>query len=117
NTSPASGAIAPSTRSAQSGARKCWPKRRRGRPPLLRTGRRVIDVAVPIALFDFFDLFFGQSEVVADLVNQGLPDRDDQVVLVGARFFDRSVEERDLVGETIAVGPLSFGERRAFVQA
>ena len=54
---------------------------------------------------------------MADLVNQRLADRDDDVVLVVARVLDRALKERDLVGQRVAVRPLALGERRAFVEA
>ena len=76
----------------------------------------VVRIAPPVALFDLLDLLFGEPEVVADLVDQRLADRDDDVVFVLARVFDRSLKERDLVGQHVAVRPLALGQRRALIE-
>src|SRR5262245_59272265 len=117
-TSPGAGLMPARTFSAHLDARKCCPKRRRLRGGLFRVAcRRLIDIAVPVALLDFLDFFLRQAEVVADLVNEGLADRDDQVVLVRARVLNRPLEERDLVGEAVAIGPLALGDWRALVES
>src|SRR5262252_4191694 len=73
-----------------------------------------IVLAAPVAFFDLLDFLLREAEVVPDLVDQRLPDRDDEIVLVFARVFDRTLEERDLVGQAVAIGPLPLGQRRAF---
>ncbi len=50
-------------------------------------------LSAPVALLDLHDLFFAQAEVVAQLVNQRLADRDDDLVLVAVGvFLDRAIE-------------------------
>ena len=50
----------------------------------------VVRIAPPVSLLDVLDLLFGQPEVVPDLVDERLADRDDHVVFVVARCL-RSV--------------------------
>src|SRR6516162_3061856 len=127
NTSPGSGWIAVATFCAHAGARKCWLNRLRGTcraPRSLRLVRLVfvrffvllVVIASPVALLDFFDLLFGETEIVPDFVDQRLANCDDDVVFVLARIFDRPLIQRDLVGQHVAVGPLPLGERRALIE-
>src|ERR1051325_2599599 len=74
-------------------------------------------LAAPVALLDLLDLFLAEAEVVADLVNQRLADDGAHLVLVVAVLFDRLLENGDAVRQVVAVGPLTLGQRRAFVQA
>ena len=76
-------------------------------------GRLALALAAPILLLDRFDLFLGQPEVVPDLADQRLANGHDGIVFVVARVFDRALEERDLVGQRVAVRPLPLGERNA----
>src|ERR1700741_2938048 len=57
--------------------------------------------SAPVALFDLFDLFLAQSEVVSDLVNERFADDRAHFILVFAILFDGSLKERDAVGELI----------------
>ena len=95
--------------------------RSRSRPSRVRRPVVVVLVDRPrrraSTLFDLFDFFLGQPEVVADLVDQRLADRHDDVVFVLARVLDRALKQRDLVRQRVAVRPLPLGERRALVQA
>ena len=70
----------------------------------------------PIVLLDRFDFFFTQPEVVADLVNQRLPDGHHQVGLIVGLLLERALKEQNPVGEGVAVVPASFGERDALIQ-
>ena len=69
------------------------------------------------SFLDRFDLLFGQPEVVPDLVDQRLADRHDDIVFIFGSRPRSGVEERDLVGQRVAMRPLAFGERCAFVEA
>src|SRR4026207_2275801 len=74
-------------------------------------------LAAPVALFDLLDLFLAQSKVVPDLVNERLTNDGADFILVFAAFLDRSLKERDAIGELIPVLPRAFGERRSLIQA
>src|SRR5262245_50093321 len=71
----------------------------------------------PVALFDLFDLLLAHPEVVADLVNERLPDNGTDFVFVLAVLFNGLLEERDAIGKLIAVLPRALGQRRALIQA
>ena len=77
----------------------------------------MVALPAPVLLLDLLDLFFAHAEVVADLVNQRLADRHDQIVLVLGFALVRALKEQDAVGQRIAVVPAAFGQRRALVQA
>src|SRR5262245_48414914 len=97
------GAIASTTLITQAGSRKCWPKRLRA--------------AIPVLLFDRLDFVLAQSEVVADLVNQRLADRDDKIFLVVRLAFERALKKQNAVRQRVPVVPAALGERRALIQA
>ena len=61
--------MAATTFATHAGSRKCWPKRLRATMP-------------GDGLFDLLDLLLAHPEVVADLVNQRLADRDDEIFFV-----------------------------------
>ena len=64
----------------------------------------VTDV-VPVLLLDLFDLLLAQPEVVADLVDERLADRHDEVVFVLGVALVRTLEEQDAIGQRVAVVP------------
>src|SRR6186997_1495789 len=74
-----SGRMARTTLSAQAGARKCCPNRRRG---LLILDR----LAAPELVLDLLDLVFAHPEVVAELVDHRFRDAVADVVLGLARL-------------------------------
>src|SRR5215471_4272804 len=86
----------------QAGSRKCWPKRLRA--------------IIPVLLFDRLDLVLAEAEVVADLVNQRLTDRHDEIVLIIRLALERTLKEQDAIGQRIPVAPLPFGQRNALIQ-
>ena len=92
------------------------------RTGLLEPGRTRLRLDVlerfpaPVFVFDLFDLFLAQAEVVPELVDHRLGDADDDVLVVFAGFFDRLLVDRDAVGERVAVRPRAFRQRRALVQ-
>ena len=54
------------------------------------------------SVLDDVDLLFGHAEVVAELVDQRLADRDDDVVLVAvAVVLDRRLKQRDAIGQLL----------------
>src|SRR5690606_34378156 len=87
------------------------------RAATVRALRLIVDVTAPVAFLDLLDFLFGQAEVVADFVDERLADGHDRIVVVLARILDRALEKGDLVGQGVAVRPLSFGERDALVEA
>ena len=99
-------------------SRKCCANRLRGshrRRPRRRSSsaRRASS-----ALRSSIDLLFAHPEVVAELVDQRFADRDDDLVFVAvAVLLDRALEQRDAVGQLVAVIPAPLGERRALVEA
>ena len=76
-----------------------------------------IDSATPISGLDLLDLFLAQTEIVAELVDNGLADRADDRVVIIAVFDNRALVDRDPVGEHVAMRPISFGKRHALVEA
>src|SRR5438046_2520785 len=117
--SSAAAPIAVTTFTAHAGSRKCWPKRFFGRgvrdcvAPSGRARRcaprSVTVLRVPVAILDLLDLLFAHAEVVADLVDERLADRDHQVVLVLGLALVGSLKEQDAVGQRVAVVPSALG--------
>src|SRR5688500_6684665 len=111
----------------QAASRKCCANRLRGliNGPWRkrRVGSNLFDVrrirlAAPVALLDRHDFVFGHAEVMSKLVDQRFADRDDDLVLiVAAIVFDRMLEERDAIGQGIAVSPAALVQRRSLIQA
>src|SRR5216684_5938989 len=72
---------------------------------------------MPVVFFDVLDFFLAQAEVVADLVNQRLADRDDELVVVFSLALVRPLEEHDLIRQHVPVVPAPLGERDALIEA
>src|ERR1044071_5982305 len=72
NSSSSRGSIARMTFATHAGSRKCWPKRRRARPSVLRivVVQVVVGDAAPVLVLDLLNLLLAHPEVVADLVNE-----------------------------------------------
>ena len=62
-------------------------------------------VTPPVPLLDLLDFLFAEPEVVADFVNEGLADGSANLVLGFVVCFDGTLEQRDAIGERIAVLP------------
>src|SRR3990170_1818237 len=93
----------------QAGSRKCWANRLRG---LIR-----LRLAAPISFLNLHDLFFAHAEVVTELMNQRFADRDDNLAfVVVAIFFNRVLEQRDAVGQLVAIAPAAIVHRRALIE-
>src|SRR5581483_4703282 len=72
------------------------------RPPT-PTGDSLL--APPVTFLDLLDRVLRQSKVVANFVDECLPNGDDDIVLRVAVVFDRLLKERDLVGQHVAMRP------------
>ena len=73
-------------------------------------------VTPPVPLLDLLDFLFAEPEVVADFVNEGLADGSANLVLGFVVCFDGTLEQRDAIGERIAVLPGAFRQRNSLVQ-
>ena len=70
-------------------------------------------VTPPVPLLDLLDFLFAEPEVVADFVYEGLADGSANLVLGFVVFFDGTLEQRDAIGERIAVLPGAFRQRNS----
>src|SRR5206468_7351467 len=106
NVSSPCGSIARMTLSTHAGSRKCWPKRFLAWCVVV-----FATLAPPVPLLDSFDLFLAQSEIVADLVDQGFGDGRHQVVFVRGLALVRALKQQDAIGQGIAESPRALGQR------
>src|SRR5215471_10199757 len=119
NTWSGFGSIARKTLSAHAGSRKCCPNCFLARGFTITVVVVLVVVrllAAPVLLLDLLDFFFAQAEVVADLVNQGLADADDEVVFVLGLAFVRALKDQHAVGKHVAVARRALGQRRPLIE-